>query len=116
PDWSHLLGGRPHSSVSALSAHLVLLAVGCRLSITPTPDALREAARCHSVDAVRRLLTQVYGERGLAIAYQLAGWENPYKIVGKSDKIAGRVDRVTGGDATASPPHLLSPEVLRSLP
>jgi hypothetical protein len=109
PNWSHLLCGRPHEAASATSARTALLAVGCRLSISPTTDVLREAAGCHSGGAVRRLLAQVYGERGLALAYQLAGRE-------QSHKPASRMDRVKGGDAVPGPPDLLSPEALRSMP
>ena len=104
PNWSHILGSRPNEPVSALSAHRALLAVACRLSLRPSPNAIREAARCHSVAALRQLLVRVYGERGLAIAYQLAGKEQP-------PRTASRV-----GDSKANPPELLSPEVLRSLP
>jgi hypothetical protein len=107
PDWSSLLCGRPHESASALSAHMALSAVSCKLGIHPSPTTLCEAARCHSVGDVRRLLVQAYGERGLALAYQLAGREQPPKTASS---------RVTGGDAMTSPPDLLSPEVLRSLP
>ena len=92
PDWSHILGGRQQEAASGPLAHMALLAVGCRLSISPTTDALCEAARCHSVGAVRSLLAHVYGERGLANAYELAGREQP-------DKPANRVDGVTAGEA-----------------
>jgi hypothetical protein len=85
PDWSHLLCGRPHESASTLSARMALLAVGCRLSIHPSLDALCEAARCHTAGMVRRLLVQIYGERGLAIAYQLAGREQPLKTAAKTN-------------------------------
>src|SRR6516162_6357029 len=80
PDWSHLLCGRPQEAASAVSAHMALLAVGCRLSISPTTDMLREAARCHSAGAVRTLLVRCYGERGLAAAYQLVGREQPPQV------------------------------------
>jgi len=71
---------------------MALLAVGGRLGIHPSPNALCEAARCHSAVAVRRLLVRAYGERGLSCAYQLAGREQPRKP-------ASRVDAVTSGDA-----------------
>jgi hypothetical protein len=96
PDWSHLLCGRPHEPASVLFACTALLAVGCRLGINPSSNALCEASRCHSVGAVRQLLELIYGEHGLTIAYQLAGREQPPKTV-------SRVDRVTYGDATAAP-------------
>src|SRR5262249_54080823 len=66
PAWSHILYGRPHEPASALSARMALLAVGRRLSISPTRDMLCEAARCFSAGAVRRLLAQAYGKRGLS--------------------------------------------------
>ena len=31
PDWSHILGGRPHEAASGPLARMALLAVGCRL-------------------------------------------------------------------------------------
>ena len=109
PNWSHLLYGRPHAAASALSARMALLAVGCRLSISPTTDALREAASTHSTGAVRRMLVRSYGERGLRCAYELAGREQPAKtMVSDGD--------VTGGDAAPGPPDLLSPDALRSMP
>src|SRR5262249_12775388 len=97
----------PDLHSSALSARSALLAVGCRLSIHPTRDAPCEAARCHSVETLRDLLVRVYGELGLAIAYQLAGREQPLRGVSSREK---------GGDAMPGPPALLSPEVLRCLP
>jgi hypothetical protein len=106
PDWSHLLCSRPHEPTSALFARTALLAVGCRLSISPTRAALCEPARCHSAGAVCQLLVRVFGERGLAIAYQLAGRGQPPKMVDKTNVISN------GG----APPDLLAPEVLRSLP
>ena len=57
--------------------------------------------------AVRQLLVSVYGERGLALAYQLAGREQPRKIVSSL---------VKRGEPVPGPPDLLSPEMLRSLP
>jgi hypothetical protein len=107
PEWSHLLCGRPHEAASALSARMALLAIGCRLGIHPSLNAFHEASRCRSAGAVRSLLVHVYGERGLAIAYQLAGREQPPRTTS---------DGVTNGDSKANPPELLSPEVLRSLP
>jgi hypothetical protein len=80
PDWSHLLCGRPHEAASATSARMALLAVGCRLGIHPSPDALCKATRCHSAGAVRSVLVRVFGERGLRCAYQLAGREQPPKV------------------------------------
>jgi len=97
PNWSHLLCGRPHEAASAPLARMALLAVGCRLSISPTPDMLLAAAKCHSAGAVRSLLVRVFGERGLSSAYQLAGREQPHKR-------ASRVDGVTGSDATPAAP------------
>jgi len=90
---------------------MALLAVGCRLSISLTPNALREAIRCHShsVRGLQDLLVQVYGVRGLVLAYQLGGGEPPHKMV-------SRMDGVTRGDAVPGPPDLLSPEALRSMP
>jgi hypothetical protein len=95
PDWSHLLGGRPHSPTSALAARMALLAVGCRLSISSTPEALSEAAGCHDVGSVRRLLLSVYGTRGLSCTYELAGLEQPANVVGNT---------VTGGNVQAPIP------------
>jgi hypothetical protein len=109
PDWSHFLGGRPHAAASALSARLALLAVGCRLGIHPSPDTLCEAARCHNVAAVRRLLEQAYGERGLSCAYELAGRVQPHKP-------ADRANAVSAAHRPAGPPDLLEPAVLRSMP
>jgi hypothetical protein len=109
PDWSHLLGGRPHASASALDVSRALLAVGCRLSISPSTDALSEVGRCHSVGAVRSLLVRCSGERGLALAYQLAGREKPPQV-GEGTNV------ITNGNAAPGPPDLLSPEVLRSMP
>ena len=109
PDWFHLLGGRPHSPASASFARMALEAVGCRLAIHPSPNALCEAAGCHSVGAVSSLLVRHLGEQGLATAYQLAGSEKP-------PIASSRLDGVASPDATAGPPDLLSPEVLRSLP
>jgi hypothetical protein len=108
PNWSHILGSRPNEPVSALSAHRALLAVACRLSLRPSPNAIREASRCRSAGAVRSLLVRVYGERGLAIAYQLAGREQP-------DKIVSRVNGVTRGDTATGVPDLLETAVLRSM-
>jgi hypothetical protein len=45
PDWSHLLGGRPHEAASALDGTMALLALGCRLGIHPTPDMLPAGCR-----------------------------------------------------------------------
>jgi hypothetical protein len=86
---------------------MALASVGCRFGIHPSPSALCEAAKCRSVGAVHQLLVSVYGEQGLALAYQLASREPPPKTVS---------DGVTNGDATLGPPDLLSPELLRSLP
>jgi hypothetical protein len=86
-----------------------MVALGCRLSITPSPDALCEAARCHSVAAVQQLLLRIYGEQGLVTAFELGGREKP-------DNVVGIVEGVNGVTATPDPPDLLSPEVLRSLP
>ena len=88
PDWSHILGGRPHEPATAISARTALLAVGCRLSISPSPNALCEAARSHSVGAVRRLLVLAYGERGLSCAYQLAGREQPHKTADRANAVS----------------------------
>jgi hypothetical protein len=107
PNWSHLLCGRSHEPTSALLARMALQSVGCRLSIHPSPNALCEAARCHSAGAVRSLLVRVYGERGLAIAYHLADREKPSEIVSS---------QVKRGEPVHGSPDLLVPEVLRSLP
>jgi hypothetical protein len=77
------------------------------LSVHPTASALCEAARCHSVGALRRLLVSAYGERGLSLAYQLAGREQPRKMLSS---------QVKSGEPAPGQPDLLSPEVLRSLP
>jgi hypothetical protein len=87
---------------------MALLAIGCRLGIHPSLNALCEAARCHSAGAVRRLLVQAYGERGLVTAFQLAGMEQPPRLVSSQ--------QVKGVEPAPGPPDLLSPEVLRSLP
>jgi hypothetical protein len=87
PDWSHLLSGRPHSPATVLSAFRALLAVGCRLSIRPREDTLLEAVKCRSAGDVRQLLASVYGDRGLAIAYQLAGREQPHRTAGPRDPV-----------------------------
>jgi hypothetical protein len=84
PNWSHILGSRPTEPASTLDARMVLASVGCRLSLHPSRDALCAAARCHDVAAVRSLLARVYGQRGLATAYQLAGREQPYSILKES--------------------------------
>jgi hypothetical protein len=77
PAWSQLLCGRAHEAASAQYGRMALLAVGCRLGVTPSQSALSEAARCRSVGAVRRLLILAYGSRGLSVAFELAGILQP---------------------------------------
>jgi hypothetical protein len=77
PAWSQLLCGRAHEAASAQYGRMALLAVGCRLGVTPSQSALEQVAGCRSVGAVRRLLILAYGSRVLSTAFELAGILQP---------------------------------------
>jgi hypothetical protein len=79
PAWSFLCS-RGHTAVSIALAKNALESIGCYLGIRPTSNALYEAARCHSAGALRQLITDIYGQRGLDAAFALAGLQRPRPV------------------------------------
>jgi hypothetical protein len=72
PSWSFLCD-RPGASVSLLLARSALESVGCRLGFHPSQSVQEQAVKGCSAGALRRLIADGYGQRGLDAAYQLGG-------------------------------------------